>query len=210
MARKQREIRLPRQRRSRLMVSRLLAAAAELFVERGYDGTTTNHIAERAEASIGSLYQFFPNKASMLAALQVEWTDRLIAELDAALTGSGGELPLDALLDQVLDIHVRLNQDPPGILGFLLTAPVGPDQAHVPPQDLIDSRVERLLSLRAVPMPDERRRTVALMIGHLISAIYQVEGPVGTDDTKLLAETKQALLAYLTPLELRRADPGSS
>lgn len=61
--------RLPRQQRSRELVERLLDATAAVVVERGVQHTTTNHIAERAGVSIGSLYQYFPDKEAMLEAL---------------------------------------------------------------------------------------------------------------------------------------------
>jgi len=59
----------PRQRRSAETVERILAAAARIFDERGYRATTTNHVAELAGVSIGSLYQYFPNKDALLVAL---------------------------------------------------------------------------------------------------------------------------------------------
>lgn len=59
----------PVQQRSRFTVDQILEAAARVFAERGYAGATTNHIAERAGVSIGSLYQYFPNKDTILVAL---------------------------------------------------------------------------------------------------------------------------------------------
>ncbi|MFZ5604728.1 MAG: TetR/AcrR family transcriptional regulator [Pseudomonadota bacterium] len=60
---------VPRQKRSRAMVARLLDATAITLAERGLDGTTTNHIAEQAGVSIGSLYQYFPDKDALVEAL---------------------------------------------------------------------------------------------------------------------------------------------
>ena len=59
----------PQQKRSREMVERLLDATAATIAERGLDNTTTNHIAEKAGVSIGSLYQYFPDKQSLVDAL---------------------------------------------------------------------------------------------------------------------------------------------
>jgi AcrR family transcriptional regulator len=59
----------PRQARSRATVDAILRAAAQVFATRGYAATTTNHIADRAGVSIGSLYEYFPSKDALLVAL---------------------------------------------------------------------------------------------------------------------------------------------
>lgn len=68
---------MPKQKRSREMVERLLDSTAATLAERGLNDTTTNHIAERAGVSIGSLYQYFPDKESLLEALMVRVGDRI-------------------------------------------------------------------------------------------------------------------------------------
>jgi AcrR family transcriptional regulator len=81
--------RTPSQQRSRDTVEILLQAAAQVFDREGTTATT-NRIAERAGVSVGTLYQYFPNKTGMLQALAEEHvrrsTDRievLAADLDA-------------------------------------------------------------------------------------------------------------------------------
>src|SRR3954464_12978376 len=59
----------PRQARSRATVDCVLEATARVLVKRGFDGLTTNLVAETAGISIGSLYQYFPNKAALVGAL---------------------------------------------------------------------------------------------------------------------------------------------
>ncbi|MGK2866078.1 MAG: TetR/AcrR family transcriptional regulator [Mycobacterium sp.] len=59
----------PRQQRSTQTRRDILDAAARVFSEHGYAAGTTNRIAAAAEVSIGSLYQYFPNKDAILAAL---------------------------------------------------------------------------------------------------------------------------------------------
>lgn len=68
---------MPKQKRSREMVERLLDATAAALAERGLDDTTTNHIAEKAGVSIGSLYQYFPDKETLMEALMVRVSDRV-------------------------------------------------------------------------------------------------------------------------------------
>jgi AcrR family transcriptional regulator len=81
----------PRQERSRATVDAILAATARVLVRHGYDDLTTNGVAIAAGVSIGSLYQYFPNKTSMVEAVRcvVELTIRAHAvdpELHRVLT----------------------------------------------------------------------------------------------------------------------------
>jgi AcrR family transcriptional regulator len=64
----------PRQARSNELVQAVLQAAVQVLAEEGAHRFTTARVAERAGVSIGSLYQYFPNKAAILFRLQSdEW-----------------------------------------------------------------------------------------------------------------------------------------
>ncbi len=65
----------PSQARGKERVRVILAAALELFKERGLEDVTTNDIAERAGIPIGSLYRYYPNKESIIAALTELYID---------------------------------------------------------------------------------------------------------------------------------------
>jgi AcrR family transcriptional regulator len=67
----------PSQTRGKERVRVILAAALALFKERGLDHVTTNDIVERAGVPIGSLYRYYPNKDSIIAAL----ADLYVADL---------------------------------------------------------------------------------------------------------------------------------
>jgi AcrR family transcriptional regulator len=71
---------LPKQERSRITVEAILEATTHILTEESYDKASTNRIAERAGISIGSLYQYFPNKESLMAALMEQHSNE-IAEL---------------------------------------------------------------------------------------------------------------------------------
>lgn len=72
---------VPVQQRSARTVALILDAGARIFEERGYSGATTNHVAEAAGVSIGSLYQYFPNKDALLVGLESRHLDHAAAEL---------------------------------------------------------------------------------------------------------------------------------
>jgi AcrR family transcriptional regulator len=71
----------PRQIRAELTRQRILTAAAHVFAEHGYAAGTTNRIAERARVSIGSLYQYYPNKDAVLVELLTRHLDTGIAAI---------------------------------------------------------------------------------------------------------------------------------
>ena len=68
--------RVPTQKRSKRTREALLAAAAELFEESAFEGTTTTSIAERAGVSVGSLYAYFKDKRTILLELARTETKR--------------------------------------------------------------------------------------------------------------------------------------
>lgn len=64
----------PKQARSTELVSAILSAAAQVLAKEGVQRFTTARVAERAGVSVGSVYQYFPNKAAILFRLQSdEW-----------------------------------------------------------------------------------------------------------------------------------------
>ncbi|AQZ61466.1 transcriptional regulator, TetR family [[Actinomadura] parvosata subsp. kistnae] len=80
----------PRQVRAELTRRRILEAAAQVFTEYGYAAGTTNRIAEYAGVSIGSLYQYYPNKDAILLELMLAHLDSGEEEATRRQTG---ELP---------------------------------------------------------------------------------------------------------------------
>lgn len=74
-----------RQERSRATVDALLAATARILVRDGYDGTSTNKVALAAGVSIGSLYQYFPSKEALVAAVIEQHTGEMMALVVGAL-----------------------------------------------------------------------------------------------------------------------------
>ncbi len=98
----------PRQARSRATVDAILTATAQVLVERGYDKTTTNVVARRAGVSIGSLYQYFPNKEALLTAvceLHMERTARLLLEKLGSLDDCPLADAIRTLVRVLLEVH---------------------------------------------------------------------------------------------------------
>lgn len=105
--------RRPRQQRSKDTVAFLLEAAAQVFGERGYARTTTNHVAERAGVSIGTLYQYFPDKDALLVALAREHLDAARAALDEAAADLRATAPpLPDVVRRLVEVTAAVNDRP--------------------------------------------------------------------------------------------------
>lgn len=94
-------VRTPQQERSRATQARLLEATVECLVERGWSGTTTTVVAERAGVSRGAQLHHYPTKATLVMAALAHLTERRAAELRAEALA----LPADPKqrLDRVVD-----------------------------------------------------------------------------------------------------------
>ena len=121
----------PRQRRSRQTVDAILEAAARVFSERGYAGCTTNRIAAVAGVSVGSLYEYFPNKDAILVALVERklalMTGRVQDHLAAARHGSGG---LDALLRRFVMAMLEVHEQDSGLHRVVFSEAPHPPELH--------------------------------------------------------------------------------
>lgn len=105
----------PSQERSRVTVGVILEAAARVFAAEGYASATTNRIAAKAGVSVGSLYEYFPNKDALLVALM----EAHIAEGQEILTAAGSEAlrpglslrhSVARLVQAMIEFHARDRQ----------------------------------------------------------------------------------------------------
>jgi AcrR family transcriptional regulator len=98
----------PQQSRSRATTEAILQAAAHILGTRGWQGLTTNAVAETAGVSIGSLYQYFPHKLALVEAVRRRHFDDVLAILRAA---ADTRLPrarrIEALVDGMIGVHSR-------------------------------------------------------------------------------------------------------
>jgi AcrR family transcriptional regulator len=86
----------PQQARSEGLVATILEAAVQVLAKQGAQRFTAARVAEKAGVSVGSLYQYFPNKAAILFRLQSdEW--RQTSELLRGILEDAGKPPLERL-----------------------------------------------------------------------------------------------------------------
>jgi AcrR family transcriptional regulator len=100
--------RRPRQRRARQTVEAVLDAVAKILKREGVTAVTTNRIAEVAGVSIGSVYQYFPDKRAIFVALHqrhIEEIDRLVETKLVENASSSLEKLIRAMVEAMIDAH---------------------------------------------------------------------------------------------------------
>jgi AcrR family transcriptional regulator len=102
------------QARSCATVDALLEATARILVREGFDGASTNRIAARAGVSIGSLYQYFPNKEALVAAVMNRHAQQL-SQLARAALAEARDLPLAAGMRKLVAAAIAAHQIDPGL-----------------------------------------------------------------------------------------------
>jgi AcrR family transcriptional regulator len=190
------------------MVEVLVAATARVLVKRGYDRATTNHIAVAAGVSIGSLYQYFPSKDALVAALIDTHVDRhmdvfrrSLAGLDEPDLRSG----VQALIEAMLQAH---NLDPQlhAVLSEQVPKVGRMKRMHEIDQEAAALILEKLESHRSRLQP-KNLELAAFMIVHGVEGILHalaVEPAGRFEANEVVSQLSLLVTSYLS----RPASPG--
>jgi AcrR family transcriptional regulator len=192
--------RLPQQARSWERFHRILDAAADLFVEIGYESVTTDDIAAKANTSVGGLYRFFPDKVAVFQALLDRYLNRL-RELSAALhTEEATQVPLDIYINQLVDEFDRFVSTNPGFRTVFV-------QSRLIPATVVMNAAfyQELAQQFAVyfaahnPSLEQSHRDLIATISVEVACTLDILAISGdrTFQHQVLGETKKLLIAYL-------------
>jgi AcrR family transcriptional regulator len=192
--------RKPQQRRARQTVEAVLDAVIRLLRREGSGTLNTNRIAEVAGVSIGSVYQYFPDKQAIFAALHqrhIEQIDRLIAGTLVAHAASA----LDDLIRALIEAMVEAHTADPEL--FQLFAAEVPHRAGESPDFgtrlygafllAISARARELKKASHLPK-------TAFIVANLVDALSHAAAlrrPPGLSLVDAKAEAVRAVLAYL-------------
>jgi AcrR family transcriptional regulator len=192
--------RTPVQERSAARVQRMLDAAATLLDEVGYEATTTSLIASRAGVSVGSLYQFFPDRRAVLRALALRSFERFSDVLAERVAGSRLRTWRD-VVDVVVDVYVEFSRSEPAAQVLSFGGPV--DRHMLDPEDdnnaVVADALGRVLTsvLPDLRIDDQLRLAlrVAVEAGDRVLDLAFRGAPAG--DPMVVAEAKRLLSSYL-------------
>lgn len=193
----------PKQARSTELVAVILEAALHVLAEEGAHRFTTTRVAERAGVSVGSLYQYFPNKAAILFRLQSdEW--RQTTDLLGRILEDVNKPPLERLRNLVqafirsecaeAEIRVALND----------AAPLYRDAPEAKEARASGERTMQVFMREALPQASKATRTLA---GNLITTTLSTVGKRFSENPRARAEIEayaeamaDMFCAYLTSI----------
>ncbi|MBB1626025.1 TetR/AcrR family transcriptional regulator [Achromobacter sp. UMC71] len=201
----------PRQQRSQQTVETILQATARVLAQHGYAGTNTNLIAETAGVSVGSLYQYFPNKNALIAALHDRHDNQMLDVIDQALLGN----PAATLRERVAAIvgaslhahllepalHRVLEREFP-----LFDLPRDHSRAD---QD-IHRRMRHLLELHRAEIAQQDRELATYVVLRIIESLVHaaaLEPPAGFSPAQLEQAVVDAVMGYLGTPQAAPAKP---
>ncbi|MEQ1693157.1 MAG: TetR/AcrR family transcriptional regulator [Gemmatimonas sp.] len=189
-------------------MERLLDAAAEVIAESGIAGATAEAIARKAHTAKGSLYQFFPNRDAVLAALALRYADEMRAIHERAFPMDPHGMALERLIDRIVRPLADFHDRNPAFRRVFATNEGPADDTRSAPvrlrAQLFDSFVDRLDVLFAARNPSlsaKERRRAALVSATVGQAVLARRSRATAAEKKpLLDELKRLLVAYLAPL----------
>ena len=206
----QTKVRSPKQARSIDKKGKLIAAAYELFCERGYYKTTTPEVAKRASLSVGCLYSYFKDKNDLFEAV----VERYDARFDEMRLGALKELsdpgiPVREALRSLLLKLIRIHRESEALnVEMRILAYSDPTlRARQEAQEtkvrasIVDalsrneSRLKKLDYVAAAEIVD----TLTSGIVHRIAFVHAGPSRTSVDEERLLEATLDALCAYLLP-----------
>jgi AcrR family transcriptional regulator len=104
--------RQPKQQRGKDRVDKILDAAAAVFDKMGYEAATTHMIAAEAKTAIGSVYQFFPDKAAIFNAMELRHIERVKEMWAQFATSDMIQLPLRPMIHALTGAVSKLFEQP--------------------------------------------------------------------------------------------------
>lgn len=197
----------PRQSRSAETVGIIIEAAARILETDAHDGFSTNAVATKAGVSIGTLYQYFPNKDAILGALLARETAQFLSQAAAALEKSVAEEALAALILAAIE-HQFKRPKLARILDF--------EEARLPfdsaTQNINDGITEvalQILMRLESPLPEDAKVTARDVIAIMKGVIDAAGSYADCDPVSVERRARRAVFAYLSLVETKGPGTGA-
>lgn len=198
--------RAPKRARGKQRVAELLQAAAAVFAEKGYEAATMTEIAARADAPIGSLYQFFPVKEALADTLVQNYVELMAADL-LELETHATEIDNPTLVERLFGL---LRSHPLERAAALPLAEARMDEKtrRITFRSMLRKHIAAILRSRTPSLSAEAARDMAIVILQMMKATSSLSDEEGLPGrTAGMRELQALALQYLEqrlqPSELR-------
>lgn len=198
----------PKQERSKATVEAILGATARVLVREGYEGATTSRIAEVSGYGVGSLYDYFPNKESLVVALIERHAEEMV-EVAEATFRAHEDSALNVAVRAWVEAGVRAHLASPELHKVLVeqVPKVGDLDRIGAFEDRIAALVHAYLERHAGEVrPQDLPLTAFVVAQALVSLTHKAvaEKPGIVEDGRLVDEISELVLGYLTPANAKR------
>lgn len=195
--------RQPKQQRGRERVEKILNAAAAVFDEVGYEVATTHMIAARAGTAIGSLYQFFPDKAAIFKAMELRHTERVKAFWEQADIPTIVQLPLRQMIHVLVTAIAELFEQPVSrvvFVQFYLARQIFQSIDESMTQEAIDFMAS-ILKHRNPTLSEQTYNLLAEVCVHSSNAVIlaALRSPSQEHRQRLTQQIEDLMVSYLEP-----------
>ncbi len=191
----------PRQQRSARTRDQILQAAVEVFAQHGYARGTTNRIAERADVSVGSLYQYYPNKDAILIELAGRHLDSGVAATADRLKAGAIASVRDALRN-IVEAAIDNHRHDPEFLRVLMDQAPRTHELMAKVAERQQESVQamkKLLDGQSEVVVDDRDAAARLVVLTIEAVVHQaMAAPQDLDANTLQTELLSMLTRYLT------------
>jgi AcrR family transcriptional regulator len=187
--------RVPVQERSERRVATFLGHAAALIAEAGYAAATMTEIAQRAGASIGAVYQYFPNKEAIVRALRNRYGEEMESRW-ALIETDMNRLDAAGLSARIVDLMVEFADQRPAFFP-LLSAPVN-IPSDSPVRQRIRERFARMFRMKNPGLSKEESLRIANVTLQTIRGLNILLSEARPRDRAAVeAEYKTLIVGYL-------------
>lgn len=195
--------RQPKQRRGKERVEKILDAAAAVFDEVGYEAATTHLIAAKAGTAIGSLYQFFPDKAAIFKAMELRHTERVKVLWEQFDIPTMVQLPLRQMIHTLAAAVAGLFEQPVSrvvFVQFYLARQIFQAIDESMTQDAINF-MARILKHRNSALSEDQYNLLAEVCVHSSNAIMlaALRSPDPEHRQRLTQQIEDLMVSYLEP-----------
>ena len=180
----------PSQQRSRATVDVIVGAAARVLARHGWAGFNTNAVAAAGGVSVGSIYQYFPDKIALLGAVRRRHHEEILAVLKEALRS-----PPERRIEQLIDGLIATHGDAPGLHRVLLQQ--CPASAPSLDREFEAEYLRLYSSFLDIEPEDERALAVSVLTSAVEAVIHDAACTATLENAKLRQELVTLVAAYV-------------